>query len=98
MAQAYVQRLSFVTYLRQRVGLEPLIALTFAPVPLEAAEIERVLDGSLQERSRQWHAWATERFAAIPNGAGQASAYRSGTAIKYLPVCESSLASVMGPR
>ena len=83
MAQAYVERISFMTYLRKRLGLAPLIAVANVDAPLDVAAIEKTLGASLAELARAHDegvvAGAANRVAA--------ARFRETTPIKYLPVC-----------
>ena len=87
MAQAYNLRLSFMTYLRQRVGLEPLIRLAYASEPLRPEALERVAGEDLSALGQHWRSWARAQYDAVADHQVQAALYREKTPIHYFNVC-----------
>ena len=86
MAQAYVERISFMMFLRERFGLAPLVEIAWADQPLEVAHIEQVLGTSMDvlvaEHERRVAA------AGVTSGAAEAMAsFREKTPIRFLPMC-----------
>jgi hypothetical protein len=87
MAQAYPLRLSFMSYLRQRFGLAPLIALAYAEAPLRPEDLERAFGAGLAALAADWRAWALREHEAVADADAQAKAYLERTPIRYFDVC-----------
>jgi hypothetical protein len=86
MAQAYVERVSFMAYLRARVGLAPIIAIAYASVPLDLQTVEKTLGVKLADVAEA-HRLSISKTAAQANTRDAGTTYRETTPIRYLPVC-----------
>lgn len=90
MAQAYGLRLSFMRFVRERVGLEPLVALAWADWPLTPERLEQALGAPLATLEGDWKTWVTEGVGA--DAEVRIEAYRASP-IRFLPMCAPSVAS-----
>jgi hypothetical protein len=87
MAQAYGERLSFVFYMRERLGFEGVTRLAYADAPLTVPMIEAAMGSPLDSLGAQWRTWAVSKSKTVPNAAELQRQYRHDTAIQYFPVC-----------
>lgn len=86
MPQAYTLRLSFMTYVREKYGLEPIVRLAYWPEPLRPEDIEQVLGASLDTLASHWKAWLERQYAATKDADEQSAAFRQSP-IRFFPVC-----------
>lgn len=88
MAQAYVERLSFMTYLEQRSGIRHLVELSFNGKAYDVAGLEKALDGTIAGLTREHDA---KILVALSSREVQLEAerFRAQTPIRYFPLCPS---------
>ncbi len=87
MAQSYTTRIAFLGYLRERHGLDPLIALAYQDAPVTVDELERAYGAPLSELARAWEAYTIAAYHETPQADAIAARFRDDTPIRYLPVC-----------
>lgn len=88
MPQAYTLRLSFVLYLRERIGLDALVRLAFASQPLDLVSLEAATGAPIDEVAAEWRTQTSQRFEALTNRERRERDYLDLTPIRYFPVCD----------
>ena len=86
MAQAYVERISFMTFLTTRVGLKPIVAVAYVDTPLDVPTIERLLGAKIDALAAEHEKLLTATRQRAPAQVAGA-AYREKSPIRFLPVC-----------
>ncbi len=87
MAQAYALRISFMGWLREKVGLERLIELAYAPEMLTPELVEKKLGMSLEAMQSEWRPWALAQLEQHKDAEAQAKAFRTKTPMRHQKVC-----------
>jgi hypothetical protein len=87
MPQAYTLRLSFMLYLRERFGLQPIVRLAYWSQALRPEDIEQVLGVNLEVLSLEWTAWAIRKYENVKDAKEQSKMFRTNTPIQYFEVC-----------
>ena len=86
MAQAYVERISFMTFLASKVGSKPLIAIAYVDTPLDVPTIERLLGAKIDALAAEHEKILIATSKRAPARVAGA-AYREKSPIRFLPVC-----------
>lgn len=86
MAQAYVERISFMAHVRGRVGLAPMIAVAYVDAPLDVATIDRTLGLKVADLAAA-HEKVIAATAARADAREAGTRFRETTPVRYLPVC-----------
>ena len=86
MAQAYGVRIGFATYLTERFKLPAVVKLAYDERPLTADDFGRVLGVPLPTLAQGFVGWVKQGLAA-PGSQEAVQRYKTGTPIRYFPVC-----------
>jgi len=86
MAQAYVERISFMLAVRDRVGLAPMITAAYVDGPLDVPTLEKSLGAKLTDLTAA-HEKLVASSAALEPARKEGTKFRETTAIRYLPLC-----------
>ncbi len=88
MPQAYTLRLSFLLFVRERVGLDALVDVAFDPRPLSLARLEATLGAPIEAVARTWRGHALRQFAGLNGREQRRRDYLEGTPVRYFTVCD----------
>jgi hypothetical protein len=86
MSQAYVERISFMSYVRSRIGIAPMIAVAYVDAPLDVPTMDKVLGVKIDALAAEHDKMLTSTEArAEAREAG--TRFRETTPVRYLPTC-----------